>query len=405
MSVQYATGFGGLNLATPARYTATYTWPFVANDGMTLKTQVAAANGPLVYGLAGIVVDPTFPTRKLLQYTYTNAVAGAEFVGLGVPGAPDNQKGVVLGFTFSESYSGTTPAANAAAPYRHGLAVVSSTGGKAASTTMSLIDPKQGLLVLGDALSAGSPARFPLCVYGRNTFTRPASVTKTYAIDMLHQVEVMIERASKRVRVYLDDELVQDFVFDGADISTVMNGLQIVTWRDGSYSTSYRFTVDIGNIYMIALDDVHTERLGSSARVVDYAPASDRSVEMVNSNEDASGNYQTADQVFDAASEYALMSKEGGSSDLYGIPQSLFTDAAAIHGVGIKVSAVDVGGGGHNIASLAEKDGKTAQGPSAPISVDMTTVFSDASVNPSTGAKWQVSELTTGSIGFRGGFK
>lgn len=405
MSVQYATGFGGLNLVTPARMSTTNMFPFVGYDGIALKTQMGSANAAIVYGSAGVVVDPTFPTRKLFRYLHTSANSGPEFVGLGMSGASEAANGIIFGFTFTESFAGPNVAANAAAPFRHGIAIMSSTADKTKASSFNLVDPKQCAIVLGDANASGTPARFPLCVYGRNTFTKPTTVGTTYPVDAVHHVEMIMERASKRTRVYIDDTLVQDFTFDGADIGTFMKGVQLVLWRDGSYNTNYNFYTDIGNIYLLSMDDVHYERLGSSARVVDYAPSSDRGVEMLNSNEDATGNYQTASQMFDASSEYALMARDGGSTDLYGLPQSLYSDAAEIHGVGVKVRALDVGGGGHKIASAAMSSGKAINGPSADIDTYARTLFSDASVNPSTGKAWTVAELMSGSIGVKGGFK
>lgn len=406
MAVQYATGFGGLNLVTPARMALTNQWQFIGWDGISLKCMVGTSNSATPYASAGIVTDPTFPSRKLFRFNHTEGNSGPEFIGLGISaGATEPEKGIIFGFTFTESYSGTTPALNAAAPYRHGIAVMSSTAAKTASSSMVMSDPKQCLVVLGDGLSKGAPARYPLCLYGRNVFTRPASPLFTYDINQIHHVEVMIERANKRVRAYVDDQLVQDYTFDGANISTVMQGLQLVLWRDGTYSSQYLFCTDIGNVYMLSMDDTHTDRLGSSARVVDYAPASDRSVQMRNSNDDAAGNYQTASQMFDASSEYSLVAADGGSTDLYGMPQSIYSDAAVVHGVGVKIRAVDIAGGGHKVASVAEVNGKQIVGPEVVMTNTVQTMFSDASINPDTAKKWSVGELYAGSIGMKGGFK
>lgn len=404
MSVQYATGFGGLNLVAPARMSNTSPWMFPSWDGISLKTQQGSSSAPLVYGYAGIVTDPTFPARHLFRYTHTYANSGPEFVGLGFSGAGEGRDGVVFGFTFTESYTGPNPSANVQPPYHHGIAVGTGAASKKPSASMSLVDPKECLLVLGDYNSTGTPPKYPLCMYGRNSFAKPSNPGTMYSIDQIHHVEVLAERSSKRVRVYVDDTLVQDFTFDG-NLSALMSGLQIILWRDGPYNTSVQFTTDIGNVYLLSLDDVHKDRLGSSARVVDYAPASDKLAELRNSNENAAGNYQTADQMFDASSEYALMAKEGGSTDIYGLPQSLSSDAAAIHGVGIKVRALDIGGGGHKVASVSMSKDKQLVGPSVGISSDTQTVFSDASINPSTGAAWTVSDLSAGGIGFKGGFK
>ena len=409
MSVRYATAFSGLTRIAPAAtngFNYAESWKFLAFDSLAFKSY-NSSNAQNVYGKLGIVADTITSSRNNLRHTHANNNSGSELITITPPLAStsamnNTSRGMIFGFTFSCKLdtSAAVPALNSAAPQRFGIAVATTDCIKNSSTPMKPNPENKCFLVLGDGPADGVTKGWPLTVYGRNSFSRPSTFGDTYEFGSVHHVELVCEKQANRIRAYVNGTLVQDITYENA-IADVINGLSIWLWRDNSYSSSYTFHTDITGIYVLNMDDVHSERLGPSARVVEYSPYKDITTNFTNTNT-GQPNYATASQMLDGSSDYSLIGTSDGNTDLYGISPQVRSDAVRIFGAAVKFRGADISGGSSELGGVIGNGEKVNEGARYKVTSNAGTYVSDASVNPITGKLVTVADIPNIGLGVRG---
>lgn len=395
MAILWASGFTGLKFTEP-RPMSESNWSFLTNVGLIPYSKRDSAN-TLYPGSLGFVADSIFPTRRNLRCIH-DPQSYNSFGGFRIPFGTKPDKGLCFGFTFKSVIG---PSGR-----NIGICAGSYLADKISSSNKATgwKDVNEGLVCLGTLPPAATGSSSDFCLYTdrpSTTFVQPTGDFNRYKGGSVHHCEVQVDFDTKRVRVYINGKLEKDYVLSGS-VDGLKQGISIFFWNESAVSANN--TTEIGNIYAISIDDIHTGRLGPAARVVDYKPVADIVKGFINGNKEAKGNYQTASQEADSDDAYSLVAPDGGATDIYSIDPAIATDAAKIFGVSMMIRASDPTGEGHKIAPVIYKDGDTVAVNEYAASGTMQSSFVDISKNPYTSAKWDVADIIKLGIGMRGGY-
>lgn len=232
-----------------------------------------------------------------------------------------------------------------------------------------------------------------------------AAGTETATSDQLKagvdiHYEILIETDVQRLRAYANGILVLDVAYTGAFKTRAGFGLGMWT---GTNSSDGNGTIDMkfSNVYVLGIDTVHTGKLGPATRILEIAPQADKAVEWKRPDTFAS-NAAVLQQSFDNASP-KFLSTGGVAEDQYTGFDAVASNAGELYGVAYRVRAQTMADGTHLLKGVTTYNGtrlESANTATLQLAVPANYTF-DASVNPSTGAKWSVAELATAGIGMK----
>lgn len=247
--------------------------------------------------------------------------------------------------------------------------------------------------------------RFRLPNDGAPGVAMSAAGTETTTSDQLKvgvdvHYEILIETDVQRLRAYANGILVLDVPYTGAFKSRA--GFALGMWT-GTNSVDGTGTVDMkfSNVYALGIDTVHTGKLGPATRILEMAPPSDKTVEW-NRPDGFASNAAVLQQLFDNASP-KFLSTGGPAKDLYTGFDAVAANAGELYGVSFRVRAQTMADGTHLLKGLVSSGTSELESANAAtLQLANPANFSfDASVNPATGQKWTISQLTTAGIGMK----
>lgn len=390
MSVLFVEGFTGfpretgINSANSSLLTGGYLLPTTVNDN--------SGSYPTGSGYS-IVPDPIFADRNLLRMQQQNTSSVVE-EGINVSyGATPNPAKVVLGFT-------VTMTTEALAKYLFSLLI-----GSAYSAT----NPQNAMMYT--SAGAGRTRSLMTEVFAAIDFNNPATASPNAGIlvpgnaasaaavpftpNVQHHIELLLEQDVNRIRMYLDGVLVGDAAFPGT-LANMNTGFCIALRKQVS-GTKY---ADIGNIYALAVDAVHTGPLGPAARVLEVAPNADAAVQWQRDETKYASNTAVVSQNYNNTDFVSAM--DAGTTDLFSLPPSVGANAAQIYGVGIKVAAKSLTDATHAIKATVKVNGVSLDSTEAALPIGGSQVFvRDASINPNTNAIWKPAEVSAGQFGYK----
>lgn len=420
MAVLFSTGFGANNLTGDIWLYSGFSSYFdykkkiqnILNNGLdtigfTVQTGGYSAYNYPDFTQVSITNDSYMPNRHVLKISHdTSSNTKFPLFGLVIKNTQrvEDTEGLILGFTFKMGCNLTTPPSIGATPNgKYGLMVCRgdiTPAGRTDGTTL-LSNNKDCFFNIGNGSRTGDDdgPSFPLVLFKNGILVEDDSSDKKYTGDSLHHFEMIIEK-NKRVRCYIDGNLATDNTYTG-DIKTALEGLSICSWKAFFKSSSYILSDynEIGNIYMLAIDDVHNSRLGPSTRVVDYAVTKDVKAQFKNSNPASKGNYEIAAQNLDEEGHFLTSSGDGPVIDLYQMPKSITSEAAKIHGASLRVTCVNPSQEDSFLSPVIGTGGNEYKGDKKTVDKKTNTLTLDVSVNPTTSKKWTVEDFVDSSIG------
>lgn len=392
MAVIFVEGFTGF-----PRETATAALSSLLSGGYLLPTTYNDNNAPYpVVSRYDVLADAIFADRNVLRMIKNNASATATEEGINVAyNFETNPAKVVLGFTLTCGMP-----ANATAKYANSIligtaysqanprfAMMYNAAGVA--RTRSLLTETFAVIDFNDSATAAPNA-------GVKVPSKGTVSAFPFTPNAQHHVELLIEQDVNRVRMYVDGTLVGDGTFAG-EVANMNSGFAIVARSQTTGTDKY---AEVGNIYALAVDSIHTGPLGPTARVLEFAPASDAAVQWSRDESKYASNAALVGQNFNGSDFVTAM--DAGTTDLFNSPAGVGANAAQVFGVGIKVAAKSLTDTTHAIKATVRVNGVSLDSTEAALPLNTNTVFTrDGSINPGTNAVWKPAEVSTGQFGYK----
>lgn len=386
MSVIFVEGFTGY----PREAAATSLTSSLLAGGYLLPTAVNAGTPTYPAGSGySIVADPIFADRNILRFLPQSTTSQIEQALTWNYNLAANPAKVVLGFTLLVNIH--QPAAKSNWQVMIGspnMSVVPATGLPRGTALMT-----EAFATLDFNNSVVAAPNAAILVPGNST--SPAATQFTSAVT--HHCELFLESDVNRVRLYLDGVLVADGPFNG-NLPLMNAGFSIHSNKKVAGANNW---VDIGNIYTLAIDSVHTGPLGPAARVIEIAPTADVQAQWARDEAKFASNAAVAGQLFTQVNDF-LTAMDVGTTDLYAGPPGIAGNAAQIFGVGIKVAAKSLTDNTHAMKTTVRMNGVSLDSSefALPLQTNSTTVR-DASINPATNAIWKPAEVSAGQFGYK----
>lgn len=369
------------------------------SGGYMLPTALGNNSAPYYGGNRySIVPDAIFADRNVLrmQSVPPNNTLGE--LGINMKhGAATNPPKAVLGFTVTA----TTPAA---AKYDYqlvfGTAYNPDLPADSLMYTAAAVPRKTALLTEAFAMINFNATSVAYPEAGIALPGNSSSVAATtFSPNVLHHVEFVLEQDVNRVRMYLDGTLIADGTFPGK-LTNLNSGFAITTkTKVANQPIASTINVEIGNLFYLAIDSVHTGPLGPGARVLEVAPISDADVQWQRDDSYAS-NAEVVAQNYNGNNFLTAM--DAGTTDLFNMPAGVSTNATQIYGIGVKMAAKSLTDSTHAIKATSKYAGVTADSTEAALPLNVNAVLTrDMSVNPSTNKIWTPAEVSAGQFGYK----
>lgn len=392
MAVIFVEGFTGF-----PRESATSALSSLLSGGYLLPTTYNDGNAP--YPAASrydVLADAIFADRNVMRMIKNSTSATAQEVGINVPyNFATNPAKVVLGFTLTcgmpanatAKYANSILIGTAYSPSYPRFAMMYTATG--AARTKALVSETFAVIDFNDSATAAPNAGIKV----------PSSGTASafpFTPNAQHHVELLIEQDVNRIRMYVDGTLAGDGAFAG-EVGNMNSGFAIVTRSQTTGADKY---AEVGNIYALAVDSVHTGPLGPTARVLEFAPASDAAVQWGRDESKYASNAAVVAQNFNGSDFVTAM--DVGTTDLFNAPTGVGANAAQVFGVGIKVAAKSLTDATHAIKATVKVNGVSLDSAEAALPLNTNTVFTrDGSINPNTNAVWKPTEVAAGQFGYK----